>query len=112
MYGDIIYDRRTGSGSTHIDNSARGNHRGVVVVQSVALAGFKTGLKRTEVVGLNKCLAGQLAPQVFRQTRVVDERVAVALNRLHSVVAVDLFLRNGILTVPFHQQRDRVVGHT
>ncbi len=47
-----------------------------------------------------------VAPEVFGQLGIVDEGVAVALHLVDLLVAVKLFLADGILFVPFQQQID------
>ena len=51
-----------------------------------------------------------LAPDVFHQIRIVDKRIAVALCLLDGIIAVHLFLRHRVLTVPLEQHRQSVVG--
>ena len=53
-----------------------------------------------------------IAPNIHGQIGVVDEGIAVALRGLNAVVAVNLLLRNRILTVPFHEQHNAVFGHS
>ena len=56
--------------------------------------------------GAIPALALQVAPDVFCQFGVVDERVAVALNLIDGLVALDLLLADRVQTGPFHQHVD------
>ena len=48
------------------------------------------------------------SPNELRQIRIVDEGIPVALHRIDCLVTVDLFLRDRVLAVPFHEQVLRI----
>ena len=52
------------------------------------------------------------APDILRQIRVINKRIAVALGFLNTIIAVDLFLRDRVLTMPFHEQSHTVSRQT
>ena len=50
------------------------------------------------------------APDVMLQARVVNERIAVLLQRCHSLVALQLHLVDGVALRPFHEHLQEPVG--
>ena len=47
------------------------------------------------------------APDIFLQSRIIDEGIAVLLAAIHGIVAVYLFLAYGVLLRPAQQHLDK-----
>ena len=54
------------------------------------------------------CLPHPVAPDILRQFRIVNKRIAVVLDAIDGLVAVDLLLRYRILTMPVQEEREAV----
>ena len=82
-----------------------GNNRSTCYIRSPnliinAVVGARRGRQR-------ECLRGLVAPYKLHQLRVIDKRITVALQTLHSVVAHFLFLAHRVVAVPIQQQTQR-----
>ena len=56
-----------------------------------------------------------IAPDIFYEFRVINERIAVMLDAINGLVTVNLLLRDGVLTMPCEEEREAVgreVGRT
>ena len=81
-------------------------------VIAVAHARHESRVRRADQQRHIHRLARVRTPYILRQIRIVDERIAVALRGLNAVVAVNLLLRYRVFAVPFHQQRNTIVGES